>query len=153
MTRIATLFFALCLTSPALACSVPDNSQDLKRKVAADWNAERSAGRLSPLARERTLEDIAQGHACDMAGRNVMSHVGSNGADLRTRLGSSGYRFRVANENIGDFVEPDRAVRSWMGSAAHRSNVLARGVVEFGIGIAQGQNGRTYWAIVSAARR
>lgn len=153
MIRLALLIAATLFASPAFACALPDGVADVKRAIATEWNAERNAGRLGALARERTLEDAAQSHACDMAEKKAMSHIGSDGDDLRARLASARYNYRFANENIGNFSNPDGAVKWWMGSSGHRNNILARGVVEFGIGVALGQDGRTYMAVISGARR
>lgn len=128
-------------------CTLPANANALVATVLASVNAQRRAKGLAALRPSPVLMQAAQGLACDNAARGGYSHTGVDGSDLRTRLRRVGYRMRVAAENTAfGFDDPDRLVRFWMGSAAHRANILNPGTRDFGLGLAAGS--RPAWVLV-----
>jgi len=151
-----TAFALLCaLSAPvaAAACTQPANASALRADVAQRINAERRKAGLGSLSGSGALQKAAQTLACDNAAQGKWSHTGRNGSDLTSRLRHAGYRFRAANENVGRFRGPDTAVSWWMGSAAHRANILAGNTREIGVGVALGADGQAYWVMVSSAPR
>jgi uncharacterized protein YkwD len=127
----------LCLGTGVQACTTPGNAAELQKEVLANLNAERRAHGLPAFKLSAKLDKAAQGHACDNAKRQSISHYSSDGGGLDVRLKRAGYRFRAAAENTGrGFGTGTRAVEWWMNSPKHRDNILLGKVKEVGIGIA-----------------
>lgn len=118
-------------------------------------NATRRARGLSPLHANGDLARAAARHACDMAHRSVMSHRGSNTRGPMQRVKKTGYKPRIAAENIA--AGPwrlERVLREWTRSQGHLANILIPQVKHYGIGKAIGADGRTvFWAAVYGAPR
>ena len=108
----------------------------------------RSAVRIDPL-----LMRIAAAHADDLASFDRVSHHGSNGSTLETRLKLGGYDPVRASENLSagqrDF---DEAFLAWQNSPSHRSKLLADNVSEMGFGFIYKPDTeyKTFWALVIA---
>jgi uncharacterized protein YkwD len=93
------------------------------------------------------LNYAAQAHAEDCARRGWGSHVGSDGAVLRTRLERAGYLGRNWGENWVQAPNAERAFDWWYGETPpndpHRRNILSPRRTEMGIGIAE-----TGWGLI-----
>jgi uncharacterized protein YkwD len=155
-TTLTVLLFCLALVAPAFACNVPGNVQAMQDEVLTHLNAERKAQGLAPLRMSTKLTKAAQGHACDNAKRQSISHTSSDGGTLKTRLRKAGYAFRTAAENTGrGFASGARAVQWWMNSSKHRDNILLRKAREVGIGIAvsPAPDSKLHWILVVGAGR
>ncbi len=155
-TTLTVLFFCLALVAPAFACDIPGNAKALQTEVLTNLNAERKAQGLAPLRISAKLTKAAQGHACDNAKRQSISHTSSDGGTLKTRLRKVGYAFRTAAENTGrGFGSGTRAVQWWMNSPKHRDNILLRKAREVGIGIAvsPAPDSKLHWILVVGAGR
>lgn len=137
----------------ASACTTPANVAALRAEIISMVNAQRSKSGLAKVSGNAKLQSAAQGLACDNAAQGKFSHVGRNGSDLRARMRGAGYRFRSANENVGRFDSAARAVQWWMGSSAHRANILQGNVRDIGVGVAVGAGNRIYWVTVKGASR
>ena len=147
---VLALAAGLTLGLPALACSVPSNSDALQAEVLSHLNAQRKAHGVSPLKLSPKLDKAAQGHACDNADRRSISHDSSDGGTLTTRLRKAGYKYRAAAENTGrGFGTGARAVEWWMNSPDHRSNILLDRVKDVGIGIAlsDAPDNKLHWVV------
>ena len=90
------------------------------------------------------------GHSLSMVRASFFSHVAPGGVGLVQRVQRTGYlrgahRWLVG-ENIGfgrgTAASPAGMVRSWMGSTAHRANILAGQFSEIGLGVTKGIPGR-----------
>lgn len=133
------------------SCAAP---AAVEADVFARTNRHRAAAGLAPLRPDPALSAAAQAHACDMARRSSMTHVGGDGSTLGTRLRRQGYAFATGAENIArGSPGPAEVVAIWMGSSGHRSNILNTRMSEAGLGLALGRDGRPYWAMVYGARR
>jgi uncharacterized protein YkwD len=92
--------------------------------------------------------------AKDMANHDQMSHLGPNGADLQKRLTMSGYRFKVAAENVSvgqrSFAQ---IVEGWKQSPPHSRNLLLADAKHMGIAYEYKPDTKykTYWTLVVAA--
>jgi uncharacterized protein YkwD len=156
---LTTILGVACLApQPALArsCDLPANIDALQAEVVGDVNAERAANGLPPLSLNPALVEAAQAHACDNAKRHGISHVSSDGSQLRQRLRRAGYAFALANENTGrGFGSSQHAVSWWMNSPHHRDNILAYGTQDIGVGIAfsDAPESRLHWVINMGAAR
>lgn len=149
---ILAVAVALIVPGAALSCALPGNAAAMRAEALRLVNAERKRAGLRALSPSPALQEAAQFMACDNAGQRRLSHRGADGSELQNRLRRVGYRYRTANENLGQgFRDPAAAVSWWMGSPSHRSNILDRDTRDVGIGVAQGSDKRPYWAMVSGA--
>ncbi len=105
-------------------------------------NEKRVAAGLRAFSWSPQLAAAAQAHANDCAQRKSGSHVGSDGASLRTRLTRAGYPFVLAGENWANAIDAPRAFSMWFneppGNDPHRQNIMHSGYQEIGIGVARG---------------
>jgi uncharacterized protein YkwD len=148
-----SVMLSLCAPA-ALACALPPGAEALRSAAMEQINAQRRAEGLPALTPEPRLMQAAQAHACDNAGRRVMSHQGSDGSSLRDRLRRAGYGFRAANENVAmGQRSADSVVTTWMNSQGHRRNILQRGTRDMGLAVALAADGRPHWVFVSGQAR
>ena len=123
---------------------------ELELKVHAGINAERARNGSAPLQWEEQLAAVARAHSDDMTRRGYFSHDTPEGLGPSDRIDRAGYscwkgsHYGVA-ENIA--IETtvnnlDRAaaeaVRGWMNSPGHRTNLLGRQYDRTGIGASFG---------------
>lgn len=137
------------------AATCPATSQADNATGAAATNTLRQQAGLRPVQSSMTLAQVAARHACDMAGRGRMTHIGSTTSGPGDRLRAVGYRPSISAENIaaGPY-SLNRVLAEWNASAGHRSNILLPQMRDYGVGQAIGADGRTrYWAAVYAAPR
>jgi uncharacterized protein YkwD len=147
LVSIALLALALHST-PALACTQPPGAAGLRAAVLDLVNSERAGRGLAPLRMAPALQQAAQSHACDSAGRNRMGHDGSDGSTLANRAKREGYRYRELAENVAQgYPNASAVMQGWMGSPGHRRNILSSGLREAGLGIAVGGNGDLHWVL------
>lgn len=155
--QIRALLIAVFLTltaSQALACTAPAELQALRGAVLAAVNAERARAGLAMLRPSSALDTAAQGHACEIARRERLSHRSGLFASLPSRLRQAGYAYSMANENLAAGQNSTQQVmHSWMASPGHRNNILAAQARELGVGVAWGADGQLYWVTVGAAPR
>lgn len=142
------------LALPALACDTPGDLAAIQAGVVAAVNARRRREGLRALAASPGLMTAAQRHACDNAGRNTMSHRGSNGSSPGDRARAAGYRWRAMSENVAyGRHSADSVVDAWMNSPPHRRNILKGGHSDAGVGVAVGPGGTPQWVLVMATPR
>ena len=123
---------------------------DLELKVHAGINAERAKNGSAPLRWEEQLAAVARAHSDDMTRRGYFSHDTPEGLGPSDRIDRAGYscwkgsHYGVA-ENIAietTLGNLDRtaaeAVRGWMNSPGHRTNLLGRQYDRTGIGASFG---------------
>lgn len=145
---------AVLLTSPALACSRPGNLSGMQAQAIRLINDARSAQGKPKLVASEPLTTAAQSQACDMAIHDKLTHTGSDGSKLATRVRRVGYSFRTTNENIAwGQKSPAAAVQGWLNSPGHRKNIMASGTRDIGIGMAYGPGNAPYWVMISAGSR
>lgn len=150
--RTALALILALAAAPAAACDIPGNIDAIQSAVISNVNAQRARSGLPALRASSELMEAAQRHACDNAGRNKMSHTGSNGSNVGQRAHRAGYDWRLVNENVAaGFNGPGAVVDGWMTSRGHRANILARGTRNIGVGLAYSGSGKPHWVMVSAA--
>lgn len=127
-------------TSTQLVAGSPP-APTFEEEVARLVNEERasctlSACPLSPLKLLPLLAEVAGDHSRSMAESDYFSHCDfDTGLDPFERMSAAGYAYFSAAENIaGAASTPAAVVAQWMGSATHRSNILANGFREQGVG-------------------
>jgi uncharacterized protein YkwD len=102
------------------------------------------------------LASAAFNHARDMAMSNVLSHTGSDGSTVRTRVEKGGYYWGIVAENIAAGRQTSETVVSlWLDSAGHCANLMKPGITEIGAACFRNPESKygTYWALVMAAPR
>lgn len=95
----------------------------------------------------------AQVHAEQMARARQQAHVLPNAVYPRAedRLAAAGYNWQSFGENLAlGQASPAEAVRSWMDSRSHRSNIVSPEFTELGVGYAIDRTGRPYYVQVFA---
>src|SRR3712207_4580347 len=122
-------------------------------------NQQRSQHGLTALQQNSRLSAIASSHSYNMAVSGVYDHV-IDGKGPGQRLQDHGVDWTAWAENIfrawrtsnghpaWDMTEAaDDAVDSWMNSAPHRRNILARNYSHTGVGVSAhgGSDGRGYF--------
>lgn len=110
-------------------------------------NEKRTARGLAALTWSDQLTAAAQAHADDCARRGWGSHVGSDGARLRTRLARVGYYPTYASENWANASNAQGAFNMWWWEGPggpHYENIMGRNYSEVGIGVAQSRWGYYY---------
>ncbi|MBE2316167.1 CAP domain-containing protein [Solirubrobacter sp. CPCC 204708] len=151
-------FAAAPAASNAATCSGADSTatKPAVRATLCLLNAERRAAGLRPLRLDGKLNRAARGHSRDMVAQRYFAHESRNGAGFDDRIKRTGWtksrRSYTMGENIawggGHLATPRSIVRSWMNSAGHKANILARDFRFIGIGVANGAptggSGATY---------
>lgn len=114
-------------------------------------NQHRAAAGRRPLAFHVNLTKAAVAHSQDMARMRRMTHTGSDGSDLGTRILRAGYRWGACGENVAVGQPTGAAVMdAWMRSAPHRANILSSNFIQLGVSYVRGGDGRLYWTLVLA---
>ena len=110
-------------------------------QVASLINTERANAGLSVLTVNAQLAAAAQGHAADMACNNMVSHTGSDGSSVYSRIAASGYSSSYVEEIIYSGGGPQAAVSWWMSDQIHRDAILNPNATDMGVGYANFSNG------------
>ena len=134
-----------------------------------DWqildlvNQERAKVGADPLRINQQLDDAANFHAQDQANMDNMTHIGSNGSSLGSRVDATGYEWSGLAENVSQVaLDPETVmfggqgyrgigIQGWMDSPGHRNNILNPDLEEIGIGYAESSDGSPYWTQVFGA--
>jgi uncharacterized protein YkwD len=115
--------------------------------MLALMNEKRTARGLPALTWSTALAAAAQAHADDCARRGWGSHVGSDGARLRTRLARVGYYPSWTSENWANAVSAQSAFNMWWWEGPggpHYENIMGRNYTEAGVGVALSRWGYYY---------
>jgi len=101
-------------------------------------NAARAEAGCGPLATDERLARAAQGHADDMAAQGYCSHTSLDGRSFADRVRDAGHP-RPGGENIAQGQRSAEEVHeAWMGSPAHRDNILNCDFTAIGVGVNTG---------------
>lgn len=109
---------------------------------------------LKPLKLDAELTAAAKAHSRDLAKWDRISHYGSDGSNPWDRVKRTGYRARLAAENVGtgqvDFQE---VLRGWEESPGHNKNLLLADASHMGIALVQDPKSefKSFWTLVIAA--
>jgi uncharacterized protein YkwD len=135
-----------------VSCNVTRNAA-YASQIASLINVERTKAGLPALAMNSLLEDAAQSHAADMACNSMISHTGSNGSSVYSRILSTGYSPSYSEEIIYAGGGPQAAMTWWMNDKIHRDAILNPKATEMGAGYAYFSNGSygDYFTVVFAS--
>lgn len=122
---------------------VPDTTAE---QLLDEHNVRRHRARSGqPLVINPALMQSAQDHARDMAEHHNLSHVGSDGSEVVTRLHRAGWDGNYWGENIAEGqTSVGQVMDSWWNSPGHRTNILNPSYTQVGFAVAYG-GGAAYW--------
>ncbi len=118
-----------------------------ERAIFETVNRERARRRLRALVWDDAVARVARAHSERMCDLRFFSHTDPQYGNARERLNAAGLRWTAWGENLyqeQNMSDPVKsAVKSWMGSASHRRNVLNPAFERTGVGVTG--RGRSYW--------
>ncbi len=124
----------------------------LNAEMARDIiNGYRKEKGLKPLKLNPELTEAAKGHSRDLSKWDRISHYGSDGSNPWDRVKRSGYKARLAAENVGtgqiDFTE---VMKGWKESPGHNKNLLLGDAEHMGIALVQDPKTefKSFWTLV-----
>jgi uncharacterized protein YkwD len=115
-------------------------------QIESSINSERANAGLPPLTVNVLLASAAQGHAADMACNNMISHTGSDGSSVHSRIAAAGYFPSYSEEIVYASGSPQAAMSWWMNDKIHRDAILNPNATEMGVGHANFSN-RDYFTV------
>jgi uncharacterized protein YkwD len=133
---------AVLLPAAALPAGTGSNSSlaSLGSGVLAELNQIRVAHGLVPVKVNPALGAAAEQHAKEMLRKGYFQHNSANGLEYWQRIKSfypsAKYRSWSVGENLlwsGGTLDAKAALKLWMGSPAHRANILSPRWREIGI--------------------
>jgi uncharacterized protein YkwD len=111
-------------------------------------NRERAKARLSGLEWDGRLASIARNYSRQMAREGFFSHHDRSGRSVGDRARAARINWSGIGENLFACDEhpyfTTTAVKGWMRSSGHRTNILNRRWTATGIGVATGRNGTVF---------
>lgn len=122
----------------------PEKARDLVNQYRRDKG-------LKPLNLNAELTAAAKSHSRDLAKWDRISHYGSDGSNPWDRVKRTGYKARLAAENVGtgqvDFQE---VMRGWKESPGHNKNLLLSDATHMGIALVQDPKTefKSFWTLV-----
>jgi len=124
-------------------------------ELAALINLARIDAGVAELEWSVELEEAATRHAQDMADGDFVSHTGSDGSDLVTRMRRAGYDPAWRGEIIAQVMGgPEEALRWWWDSPLHHDTMLGEAYRDFGVASApHGELAGWYNYVVVFGRR
>jgi uncharacterized protein YkwD len=142
--------------SPAYATALAGDGALPAGAVAAQANVQslvnssrRSRG-LAPLALDARLTNAAQLQANYMASIGRMTHTGSGGSTVATRVTRAGYRWSYVGENIAfGQTSSNAVVAAWLASPPHAANIYGAHYTQMGLGLTYAR-GVYWWSLVLA---
>jgi len=121
---------------------------ELARDLINQYRAEKG---LKPLRLNAALTDAAKEHSRDLAKWDRISHYGSDGSNPWDRVKRTGYKPRLAAENVGTGqVSFDEVLKGWKESPGHNKNLLLGDGREMGLALVQDPKTefKSFWTLV-----
>lgn len=113
-------------------------------------NSERTKAKLPHFKPDPSLMRMAREHSRSMARLQQLSHT-IEGRSFSVRLIDSGYQSRAAGENVAEGqVDAAEAVKDWMNSPGHRTNMMNVQYSHIGVAVAVSKSGRRFYTQVFA---
>jgi len=122
-------------TGSTASCNFSQNAGYVSQ-IESLINAERKKNGLPALTVNSLLTNAAQAHSADMACNSLLSHSGSDGSYVSTRIVAAGYSPSYSEEIIYAGGGPQVAFDWWMNDKLHRDAILNTKSTEMGIGYA-----------------
>lgn len=128
------------------------SATSLNAEVARDLiNAYRKKHGLKALRLDPSLTNAAKAHSRDLAKWDRISHFGSDGSNPWDRVKRTGYKARLAAENVGTGqVDIAEVFKGWQQSAGHNKNLLLADAEHMGIALVTDPKTefKTFWTLV-----
>lgn len=125
---------------------------ELARDIINQYRAEHG---LKPLKLNTQLTEAAKVHSRDLAKWDRISHYGSDGSNPWDRVKRTGFKARLAAENVGtgqaDFAE---VMKGWKDSPGHNKNLLLSDADYMGIALVSDPKTefKSFWTLVIGAQ-
>lgn len=118
-------------------------------------NAYRRKNGLGELTLDPQLTKAAHAHSRDLAKWDRISHYGSDGSNPWDRVRRTGYKARLAAENVGTGQNTLKEVFiGWKRSPGHNKNLLLKDAKHMGIALVYDAKTefKTFWTLVIGAK-
>ena len=128
-------------------------TQDVTAEAVKLINEFRAQNGLKPVAYDSTLVSMASRQVVVMASKDVLSHEVDG--DFVKRMNSNGFKDAEGAENVGaGHASVENAIKSWIASPGHRSNMLLKNATRVGVVRADApwSRYRNYWALDIASQ-
>jgi uncharacterized protein YkwD len=122
----------------------PEKARDLINQYRRDKG-------LKPLQLNAQLTDAAKAHSRDLAQWDRISHYGSDGSNPWDRVKRTGFKARLAAENVGTGqIDFNEVMRGWKESPGHNKNLLLSDATHMGIALVQDPRTefKSFWTLV-----
>ena len=123
-------------TSTSAGPCTPDRNPAFEGEILTLINNARKNNGLPPLIMNAQLTAATDAHSEDMACNSLLSHTGSDGSSVVSRVAAQGYAATYVVENIYAGGTAQNAVNWWMNDQIHKDAILNTQVTEIGIGYA-----------------
>ena len=134
---LVTVLSCMPRADAPLAKSAPTTAASYAQEVVRLINVQRVKAGLPALVSEAILFTVAQVKADDMRSKGYFSHTSPTYGSPFAMLRRFGVPFRAAAENLAKgYRTPASVVAGWLGSSAHRSNILSKNLTHTGVGVA-----------------
>ncbi|MGE0023295.1 MAG: CAP domain-containing protein [Hyphomicrobium sp.] len=126
---------------PAVLPDIPT----VETQIIAMTNAYRGRQGLGAVKANANLTKAARAYAKYLADTGTFSHT-ADGREAGDRITSAGYQWCLFGENLALHLDSrgfealalaEKSVEGWINSPPHRANLVAPGVTEIGVGVAQ----------------
>jgi uncharacterized protein YkwD len=114
-------------------------------------NTYRKENGLRPLKLNPLLTKAARAHSQDLSRWDRISHYGSDGSNPWDRVRRTGFKARIAAENVGTGQATLAEVfEGWKKSPGHNKNLLLGGATQMGIALVYDPKTefKTFWTLV-----
>jgi uncharacterized protein YkwD len=166
MLKFWSAAIALALTCALVGCGGPqdrlrpapvgDVKPDLDPEAARRLvNAYRQEKGLKPLKLNADLAKAALAHSSDLARQDKIEHKGSDGSTPWKRVERTGYRPRLAAENVATGqISLDEVMADWKSSRSHNANLLLPDADEMGIALVwrPETSYKSFWTLVLGSK-
>jgi uncharacterized protein YkwD len=133
------IFVSLLCLGASTAGARTSGAREVEEQILSRVNRERRSRRLPVLTWNDDLAALARRHSERMDARGFFGHRDPERGSLGDRLRSAGIRYRACAENLyqqSGLPDPAaEAVKAWLRSRGHRSNLLSRQYALTGIGV------------------
>jgi uncharacterized protein YkwD len=122
----------------------PEKARDIINQYRKDKG-------LKPLKLNAELSEAAKAHSRDLAKWDRISHYGSYGSNPWDRVKRTGFKARLAAENVGTGqIDFNEVMRGWKESPGHNKNLLLGDATHMGIGLVQDPRTefKSFWTLV-----
>lgn len=123
------------------------NPQEAREMI----NRYRAKNGLQPVSLNPKLTEAARRHCEDLARHDRISHTGSDGSNPWKRVVRTGYKAKLAAENVGVGQRSlSEVFRNWQASPGHNRNLLLSDATQMGIALKRAPDTRygTFWTLV-----